>query len=764
MANPKYILEQIEKLQFIKDLSLPKNIGHSIHSNRLIKLAKEGKNLSSFDIARFESKRKNGTIIAILIDIKGFIIDDIIELNDKILGIIFNKAKNSHKNEFHDSSKTINEKLGLYYKIGQALIKAKENNQNPYEAIEELISWDEFEKSLVETKSLTKSENFDFLYRLSFYSGWFKKYIYHFFEALDFKASTNTQNILEAITLLQTQEKNNQRKIPLGVPTEFIKSRWKNVVFKNETQIEKIYYEFAVASELKNALRSGDMWVSGSKQYKDFEEYLIDTKSFEVCKANEILPGVSSYDFKEWINKKTNIVTALFQEVNESAKNNLLIDAIINEKGLKISPLTNSVPDEARNFIQKVYSMLPKIKITNLLQEVDSWIHFSDSFTHLKTTKVAKNNQLLLTVILSDAINLGPSKMAEASTDATYSKLASIQGWHIRHETYKNAQAVLTNAIHNQPITKYWGDGSSSSSDGQRFKTGGINQLSANTNPKYGNDPGMIYYSHTSDKYAPFAMQLITSNIRDSTYVLDGLLHHEADLDIIEHYTDTAGFTDHVFAMMNFQGFKFAPRIKDLKDKKIYLLSKIPTYENLSSIIGGTINVSLIENNWDEILRLMFSIRKGIVSSSLIIKKLGSYPRQNSLATALREVGKIERTIFTLEWVKDPNLRRRVQAGLNKGEAKHALSRAIHFNRLGEIRDKNYEYQFYKASGLNLVASAIVLWNTVYIQKAITYLKQSDDNFNDELIANLSPLGWEHINLTGDYIWIKKVLPLTLRI
>lgn len=408
--------------------------------------------------------------------------------------------------------------------------------------------------------------------------------------------------------------------------------------------------------------------------------------------------------------------------------------------------------------------MLPKIKITNLLQEVDSWIHFSDSFTHLKTTKVAENNQLLLTVILSDAINLGLSKMAEASTDATYSKLASIQGWHIRHETYKNAQAVLTNAIHNQPITKYWGDGSSSSSDGQRFKTGGINQLSANTNPKYGNDPGMIYYSHTSDKYAPFAMQLITSNIRDSTYVLDGLLHHEADLDIIEHYTDTAGFTDHVFAMMNFQGFKFAPRIKDLKDKKIYLLSKIPTYENLSSIIGGTINVSLIENNWDEILRLMFSIRKGIVSSSLIIKKLGSYPRQNSLATALREVGKIERTIFTLEWVKDPNLRRRVQAGLNKGEAKHALSRAIHFNRLGEIRDKNYEYQFYKASGLNLVASAIVLWNTVYIQKAITYLKQSDDNFNDELIANLSPLGWEHINLIGDYIWIKKVLPLALRI
>ena len=148
----------------------------------------------------------------------------------------------------------------------------------------------------------------------------------------------------------------------------------------------------------------------------------------------------------------------------------------------------------------------------------------------------------------------------------------------------------------------------------------------------------------------------------------------------------------------------------------------------------------------------------------MIIKKLGSYPRQNSLAAAIREIGKIERSIFTLEWAKDPALRRRVQVGLNKGEAKHALTRAIHFNRLGEIRDKTYEDQLYKASGLNLVASAIILWNTVYISKAITYLKQTDENFNDELISNLSPLGWEHINLTGDYNWSKKILPLSLRI
>jgi TnpA family transposase len=97
------------------------------------------------------------------------------------------------------------------------------------------------------------------------------------------------------------------------------------------------------------------------------------------------------------------------------------------------------------------------------------------------------------------------------------------------------------------------------------------------------------------------------------------------------------------------------------------------------------------------VLRLAASIRQGTVTASLILRKLGSYPRQNSLAAALREIGRIERTLFTLEWLQSPDLRRRVQVGLNKGEAKNALARAVFFNRLGELRDRTFENQRYRA-------------------------------------------------------------------
>ena len=165
--------------------------------------------------------------------------------------------------------------------------------------------------------------------------------------------------------------------------------------------------------------------------------------------------------------------------------------------------------------------------------------------------------------------------------------------------------------------------------------------------------------------------------------------------------------------------------------------------------IGGTINSKLIAAQWQEVLRLATSIRHGTVTASLILRKLGSYPRQNSLAAALREIGRIERTLFTLEWLQSPDLRRRVQVGLNKGEAKNALARAVFFNRLGEMRDRTFEHQRYRASGLNLVVAAIILWNTIYLERAIGLLSQKGRTISDDLLVHLAPLGWEHINLTA---------------
>lgn len=166
---------------------------------------------------------------------------------------------------------------------------------------------------------------------------------------------------------------------------------------------------------------------------------------------------------------------------------------------------------------------------------------------------------------------------------------------------------------------------------------------------------------------------------------------------------------------MHLLGFAFAPRIRDLHDKRLFIHGKAERYPGLQSVISTTpLNLKDIETHWNEVLRLASSIKQGTVTASLMMKKLASYPKQNGLAKALRETGRIERALFMLDWFRDPSLRRRVQAGLNKGEARNALARAVFMHRLGEIRDRGLENQSYRASGLTLLTAAISLWNTVY--------------------------------------------------
>ena len=98
-------------------------------------------------------------------------------------------------------------------------------------------------------------------------------------------------------------------------------------------------------------------------------------------------------------------------------------------------------------------------------------------------------------------------------------------------------------------------------------------------------------------------------------------------------------------------------------------------------------------------------------------------------------------------------MRRRIHIGLNKGEARNAPVRAMLFNQLGELRDRTLENQQHRASGLNLVVAAIVLWNTVYLERAIQALRNKGQMIPKVLLVHLSPLKWEHINWTGDYHW-----------
>ena len=403
--------------------------------------------------------------------------------------------------------------------------------------------------------------------------------------------------------------------------------------------------------------------------------------------------------------------------------------------------------------MRRAYALLPHIKFIDLLLEVDRWTGFSKHFTHLKTGETAKDQILLLTAILADGINLGISKTAEACPGTTARKLNWLASLHIRDEAYTKALAELVNHHHHHPFSEHWGEDSTSSSDGQRFRASGRGEQSGQVNLRYGNEPGVLFYTHISDQYTPFYTKVIAANARDATHVLDGLLYHESDLRIEEHYTDTAGFTDHVFALCHLLGFRFAPRIRDLADKRLYVPGKERDHPTLAPLIGGKLNLKLVRTQWDEILRLAASIRHGTVTASLIIRKLASYPRQNSLPhRASRSWA--HRTVPIHAGVDErPGAAQACPGRTKQGRGKKCTRACRILQPAGRSARPLLRKSALPRQRAKSDRRRHNLWNTVYLERAIAALREHGIVIDDEALAHLSPIGWEHVNLTGDYTW-----------
>lgn len=409
---------------------------------------------------------------------------------------------------------------------------------------------------------------------------------------------------------------------------------------------------------------------------------------------------------------------------------------------------------------RRLYEIATLAALRDRLRSADIWVDGSRSFRpideHLmprSTFTTMKEEDRLGLGVLADATNLGPKRMASASKGISAHQIGWLRTFHARSETYRAAQACITDAHSRHPHSRLWGNGTTSSSDGQFFRASDRAAKRGDINLHYGSEPGSKFYSHLSDQYGYFSILPISPTESEAAYVIDGLFDQDTVLDIQEHFTDTGGASDHVFGLFALIGKRFAPRLRNLKDRKFHTFEKGDAYPALSNHIGAPINTTLILDHWDDLLHLAASITTRSVVPSTILKKLSASPKESQLARALRELGRIERSLFMIEWYSSPILRRRCQAGLNKGEAAHKLKRAVFFHERGEIRDRSFESQAFRASGLNLVVSAIVHWNTVYIERAVTHLRKMHREIPDHLLKHVSPLSWEHINLTGIYTW-----------
>jgi TnpA family transposase len=746
-------IKLIERFEFLRSLGIERERANRIHRNRLLQLSREGAVITQQHLLEFEEHRRYAMLAAIVLELMTKLTDDAIDMFERMIGSMFAKAMHVKAERFHAAGKTVVSHMGMLTRLVRAVVEARHSAADPFAAMDSIAPLDQLLATLEEAENIVATEDFDCLGVMIEHYHTARTIAPRFLNAFEFRAADHALPVINAIESLRKMYGTGARKLPADAPVSFIKGRWRPYVFPPGAGTDRRYYELCVFTELRDNLRSGGIFVVGSLQYKDLEEYQIPQTQYAQIKAAGELPVSVPVNFSEYIATRRERLHERLVQVEEGLREGELTDVRLRNGLVSITPLKRIDPPGVEPLRRLVSQTLPRIKITDLLLEVDSWTGFSQEFVDLRDGSPVKEKELLLTAILANGLNLGLDRMAEACPGMSPSRLYTTEQWHVRKETYARALAQLVDYHHALPFARHWGAGTASSSDGQYYKAGGRGEAQSNINARYGSDPGVKFYTHISDQFAPFHTKVIRATASEAAHILDGLLYHESNLRIAEHYTDTAGATEHVFALCHLLGFRFVPRIRNLSDRRLFALRPPSAYPVLERQIKGRIAVRDIEPHWDDVLRAVTSIRKGTVTASLLLSKLGAYPRQNGLAVALREIGRLERTLFTLDWFEDPALRRRNLTVLNIGESCNSLKRAVFLHRLGEVRDRTLENQNYRANGLNLVVAAIILWNTVYMEHAVKTLRQQGRRIPDELLSHIAPLLWEHINLTGDYIW-----------
>ena len=749
-ANSAAANRLMDRLEYLQRFDLPADLLDGVPAHRVTRLRRQGERYYADGMRDLPEDRRLAILAVCTLEWRSSLADVIVETHDRIVGRLYRASERLCNTRIADEKAAVRDTLKSFAEIGGALLGAQDDGT----ALDGIIAtgpgWERFRTLVATASALTNVLAADPLSRVLDGYHRFRLYAPRMLRLLDMQAAPIATPLLAAVAMLRNG-------IKVDPPVDFLRpnSKWHRHLCAEPSGDHRLW-EIAVLFHIRDAFRSGDIWLAGSRRYGDLKQLLVPPQAIEQTArlAVPLRPG-------EWLAERRARLDTRLKEFGRAARTGTIPGGIIENGKLHIDKLRADTPEGAEDLVLDLYQQLPPARITDLLLEVDERTGFSEAFTHLRTGAPCSDRIGLMNVLLAEGVNLGLRKMAAATNTHSFWELLRIARWHVEGSAYDRALAMIVEAHAALPMAAFWGQGQSASSDGQFFLATEQGEAMNLINAKYGNVPGLKGYSHVSDQYAPFATQVIPATVSEAPYILDGLLMNDAGRRVRQHFADTGGFTDHVFAACALLGYRFAPRIRDLPQKRLYAFTPNATPANVRALVGGKINEPLIERNWPDILRIMATIAAGIVAPSQILRKLASYPRQNELALALREVGRIERTLFMIDWILDAGLQRQAQIGLNKGEAHHALKRAISFHRRGEIRDRSGEGQHYRIAGMNLLAAIIIFWNTMKLGEVVNTRAASGTHIAPDLLAHVSPLGWEHINLTGEYRWPKSLDPMT---
>ena len=573
---------------------------------------------------------------------------------------------------------------------------------------------------------------------------------------VQFDPHCSKPTLLEAI--LHYQQKDGA--VDKHAPVTFLSAEEHMTIAGQDGKFRVSLYKVLLYIAIADAIKSGALNLIHSEKYRSLDDYLIPKADWD-ANRDAYLRRAQLDQFADCgatLQTLNEELDAQYLETNAhfTAGDNALLSLRANGSFHVSTPKLDEVEALPLSgfFPERKY-----ISLLEVLATVDQATGFLDEFVHWQPKYQAAKppKKVFFAGVIGYGCDIGHRKLAQISRQINENELDTAVNWYFSLENIHNAndrilqfvdKMELPNLYRRQPDVLH------TSSDGQKFEVS-ADSLNANYSFKYlGKDKGVSVISFIDMRHLLWYSTVITSAEREAAYVIDGLMHNDVIKSDI-HSTDTHGYSEVIFASTYLLHFAFAPRIKGIGRQQLYAFKNRKYYEEqgcTALLPHRVIRETLIEPQWDEVLRFIATIRLKVATASQLFKRLNSYSKQHPLYQALKEFGKMPKSLFILKYVDNPAFRQSIEKQLNKVESSHKFAKAISFGHNHEFIQSEKEAQEIAEACRRLIKNAIICWNYLFLTRALE--QASDQARKEELIdaiRNGSVVAWRHFNLHGEF-------------
>lgn len=537
------------------------------------------------------------------------------------------------------------------------------------------------------------------------------------------------------------------------IPIEgVIPNKWRSAVIGSDNTIDKYSYELCTILELREKLRSREIWVRNSKKYRDPDADI--PKDFAEKRLEHFkLLGLeqSSSQFIKSVRHELEVqLLALNAELPANQYVNVEWSAQPKFSISKLKP-----QKEPQNLVlanRQIGERWPMTPLLDMVKETDIDTNFTKcfkTFSHHQNLASSTLKQRLLLTLFALGTNTGLKRIAGATDVATYRQLLHAKKRYIDSDAIREANQIISNAILSVRDPKIWGaNGTACAADSQHFKVWDNNPLSE-YHVRY-KGWGIMIYWHVENKSMCMYSQMKKVTESEVGSMIKGVLNHCTNSDVKRVSVDTHGQTEVGFAFSRLLGFDLAPRIKSIAKSKLYVPSDGAGFalKNLTPILTRPIEWSHIDQQYDEMAKYASAMKTGLADPETILRRFTRTGVMHPTYKALVELGRAIKTIFICRYLRSKTLRREIQESLNVVENWNSATKFVHFGRGGEISSNKKEDQEMAVQALHLVQNCMVYVNTHMYQEVLS-APEWEGKFTAEDFRGITPLIYKNVNPYG---------------